>query len=195
MDWNGCRTGLLSSYRSRQESPNGEVSVLETTNSTDPATGLSRNITTVDDRTTASALIQRDASGARKLTAEASPDGSFSQVERKPDGTSVRHTYWAPTKTHNYTTIDKKNRVIEGIQESPSDYRKITFHYDGFGRRIEMAYYDRSGRVVSKDTTEYRNDNYGNWIEEKESQWHAASGPKPAQSTFVSVHARTIAYY
>jgi hypothetical protein len=58
-----------------------------------------------------------------------------------------------------------------------------------------MAYYDRSGRLVSKDTTEYRNDNYGNWIEQKESQWHAASGPSRAQSTFVSLHTRTIAYY
>src|SRR4029077_2042439 len=159
---------VTGGYRSRQES-NGEVSVLETINSTDPATGLSRNITTVNGRTTASALIQRAASGARKLTAEAWPDGSFSQVERKPDGTSTRHIYWAPTKTHNYTTIDKENRVIEGIQESPSDYHKITFHYDEFGRRIEMARYDRSGKLLSKDTTEYRNDNYGNWIERKES--------------------------
>jgi hypothetical protein len=186
---------VTGGYRSRQESPNGEVSVLETTNSTDPATGLSRNITTVDGRTTASALIQRDASGARKLTAQASPDGSFSQIERKPDGTGVRHTHHAPTNTHNYATLDKENRVIESIQESPMYYLKIGFHYDGFGRQIEMAYYDRSGRLLSKDTTGYRNDNYGNWIEQKESQWHAASGPKPAQSMLVSVHTRTIAYF
>ena len=186
---------VTGGYRSRQESPNGEVSVLETTNSIDPATGLSRNITTVDGRTTASALIQRDASGARKLTAEASPNGSFSQVERKPDGTSVRHTYQAPTNTHNYATLDKENRVIESIQEWPTYYLKIGFQYGGFGRQIEMAYYDRSGRLVSKDTTEYRNDNYGNWIEQKESQWHAACGPSRAQSTFVSLHTPTIAYY
>jgi hypothetical protein len=186
---------VTGGYRSRQESPNGEVSVLETTNSTDPATGLSRSITTVDGRTTASALIQRDASGARKLTAQASPDGSFSQVEHKPDGTSVRRTYWAPTKTHNYATLDKENRLIESIQESPSDYYKTTFHYDKFGRQIEMADYDRSGRLLSKETTGYRNDNYGNWIEQKKSQWVAASGSKPAQSMLVSVHTRTIAYY
>jgi YD repeat-containing protein len=186
---------VTGGYRSRQESPDGEVTVLETTNSADPATGLSRNTTTVDGKTTSSVLIQRDASGARKLSAQASPDGSFSQIERKPDGKSVRHTYWAPAKTYNYTTMDQENRPIETIQESPSDYHKTTFHYDGFGRRTEMANYDRSGKLVSKDTTEYRNDNYGNWIEQKESQWEAASGTKPAQSTLVSVHTRTITYY
>jgi hypothetical protein len=205
-DWNGAVTrttnelvprvgNVTGGYRSRQESPNGEVSVLETINSTDPTTGLSRNITTVDGETTASALILRDSNGARKLIAQASPDGSFYHVERKQDGTSVRHTYRAPAKTHNYATLDKENRLIEAIQESPSAYYKTTFHYDKFGRRVEMAYYDHSGRLVSKDTTEYRNDNYGNWIEQKESQWVAASGSKPAQSMLVSVHTRTIAYY
>jgi hypothetical protein len=186
---------VTGGYRSRQESPDGELTVFETTNSTDPATGLTRNTTTVDGKTTASALIQRDASGAKKVSAIASPDGSFSQIEHKPDGTSVRHTYSAPVNTHNYMTMDKENRPIEAIQESPSYYYKTTFRYDGFGRRIEMGRYDRSGQLVSKDTTEYRNDNYGNWIEQKESQWIAASVSKPAQSTLVSVHTRTITYY
>src|SRR2546427_759287 len=81
----------------------------------------------------------------------------------------------------------QEHHSIEEIWESPSGYQKTTFRYDEFGRQIESATYDRSGKLLGKDTTEYRNDDHGNWIEKKESRWQAASGHKPAQSRLVSI--------
>src|ERR1700693_2323585 len=182
---------VTGGFRSREESPAGQVT--ETTDTTDPATGMFRSITTVDGKTRASATIQRDASGVRRqLSVQAEPDGSFTQTESKPDGSTVQHNYFAPIKTHDYLIMNQEHRLIREILDSPADYYKTTFRYDGFGRQIETASYDRSGKLVSKDTTEYRNDNYENWIEQKQSQWQAASGPKPAHSRLVSVQTRTI---
>jgi hypothetical protein len=204
-DQNGAKTSttfellpgvgnVTGSFRTRQESPTGQVT--ETTDTTDPATGVFRSITTVDGKTTAAATIQRDASGVRRqLSVQAEPDGSFTQTGSKPDGTTVQHNYFAPFKTHDYLIMNQEHRLIEEIWESPSGYQKTTFRHDEFGRQIEAAYYERSGKLVSKDTTEYRNDNYENWIEQKQSQWQAASGHKPAQSRLVSMYTRTITYY
>ena len=203
-DQNGAKTrttfellprvgNVTGGFRTRQESPAGQVT--ETTDTTDPASGVFRSITTVDGKTTAAATIQKDASGVRQLSVQAEPDGSFTQTESKADGTTIQHNYFAPIKTHDYLIMNQEHRLIEEIQESPSDYSKTTFRYDGFGRQIETASYDRSGKLVSKDTTEYRYDNYENWIEQKQSQWQAASGPKPAQSRTVSMYTRTITYY
>jgi hypothetical protein len=177
--------------RSRQQSPAGDVKVSESRGTTDPATGVNRYTNTADGKTTESGIIEQDGSELSLLSARVSPDGSFSQIERKPDGTGVIHSYSATTKTHEYTTTDQEWHVIETIQESPSEYSRTTFHYDRFGRQIEMASFDRSGKLVSKNTTEYRNDNYENWIEQKQS----ASGPNPSQSVLVSVQTRTITYY
>jgi hypothetical protein len=91
--------------------------------------------------------------------------------------------------------MNQEHRLTEQIWESPSGYQKTTFRYDEFGRQVESTYYDRSGKLVGKDTTEYRNDDHENWIEQKQSQWQAASGPKPALSRIVSMYTRTITYY
>jgi len=184
---------VTGGFRTRQESPAGQVT--ETTDITDPTSGVFRSITTVDGKTTAAATIQRVASGVRQLSVQAEPDGSFTQTESKPDGTTIQHNYFAPFKTHDFLIMNQEHRLTEQIWESPSGYQKTTFRYDEFGRQIESAYYDRSGKLVGKGKTEYRNDDYDNWIEQKQSQWQAASGHKPAQSRLVSVHTRTITYY
>jgi hypothetical protein len=182
-------------YRSRQVNPEGKVVLSVSAESTDPATGVTRITTTVDGKPTASGMIRPDAAGTRELSVQASPDGSFYQMERKPDGTVSQHTYSASTKTHDYLTMDQQRRLVEAVLESPSDYYKTTFRYDGLGRQIEMACYDRTGRLLSKNTTEYRNDDHENWIEQKESQWQAASSSGPAHTTFVSMQTRMITYY
>jgi hypothetical protein len=184
---------VTGSFRTRQESPAGQVT--ETTDITDPAAGVFRSITTVGGKTTAAARLQRDAGGVRQLSVQAEPDGSFTQTERKPDGRTIQHHYFAPINTHDYLIMNQEHRMIEQIWESPSGYQKTTFRYDEFGRQIESAYYDRSGKLLSRDTTEYRNDNYENWIEQKQSQWQAASGHKPSHSRTVSMYTRTITYY
>jgi hypothetical protein len=89
--------------RSRQQSPEGDVKVSESRGTTDPATGVNRYTNTADGKTTESGIIEQDASELRLLSARVSPDGSFSQIERKPDGTGLIHSYSAPTKTHDYT--------------------------------------------------------------------------------------------
>ena len=183
---------VAGGFRTRQESPAGRVT--ETTETTNSATGVFRSITTVDGKTTAAATVQRDASGVRQLSVQAEPDGSFTQTESKPDGTTIQHDYFAPNKTHDWI-IYQEHHTIEEIWESPSGYQKTTFRYDEFGRQIESATYDRSGKLVGKDKTEYRNDDHENWIEKKESQWQAPSGHKPAQSRLVSMYTRTITYY
>jgi len=203
-DQNGAKTrttfellpgvgNVAGGFRTRQDSPAGQVT--ETTDTTDPATGVFRSITTVDGKTTAAARIQRDASGVRQLSVQTEPDGSFTQTESKPDGTTIQRDYFAPMKTHDFLVMNQEHRLTEQIWESPSGYQKTTFRYDEFGRQVESTYYDRSGKLVGKDTTEYRNDDHENWIEQKQSQWQAASGPKPALSRIVSMYTRTINYY
>src|SRR5439155_23438200 len=57
---------VTGGFRTRQESPAGQVT--ETTDTTDPASGVFRSITTVDGKTTAASKIQKDASGVRQLS-------------------------------------------------------------------------------------------------------------------------------
>jgi YD repeat-containing protein len=172
----------------------GAVSTTETIDeSTDPATGLSRQTTTKDGKPYIDWLIQRDTNGKPVADALRFADGSFNEREVKPDGTTVEHKYWAPTKTHTYQTTDAHNRVLEVINDSPGDYTKTTFRYDEAGRRTEIANYDRSGKLLRKGITKYQEDANGNWIEEKESDWDVTLGNKPPKLGLVN--RRTITYY
>src|SRR5205085_7068596 len=103
----------------------------------------------------------------RQLIVQTEPDGSFTQTESKADGTTIQHDYFAPFKTRDFLIMNQEHRLTEQTWESPSGYQKTTFRYDEFGRQIESATYDRSGKLVGKDTTEYRDDDYDNWIEQK----------------------------
>ena len=188
------RSGGATVSTSQEANGDGAVSTTETIDeSTDPATGLSRQTTTKDGEPYTDWLIQRDISGKPVADALRFADGSFNEREVKPDGTTVEHKYWAPTKTHTYQTTDAHNRVLEVVNDSPGDYTKTTFRYDEAGRQTEIANYDRSGKLLRKGITEYQEDVNGNWIEQKESDWDVTLGNKPPK--LGSVNRRTITYY
>jgi len=172
------RSGGATVSTSQEANGDGAVSTTETIDeSTDPATGLSRQTTTKDGKPYSDWLIQRDTNGKPVADALRFVDGSFNEREVKPDGTTVEHKYWAPTKAHTYQTTDAHNRVLEVINDSPGDYTRTTFRYDDAERQTEIANYDHSGKLLRKGITEYQEDVNGNWIEQKESRWDVTMAP------------------
>ena len=108
-----------------------------------------------------------DANGKPVSDALRFADGSFNERQKKPDGTTVEHKNWAPTKTYTYQTTDANNRVVEVIWDSQGSYARATFRYDQSGRRTQVANFDRSGNLLRKDITKYEDDGNGNWIEQR----------------------------
>jgi len=188
------RSGGATVSTSQAANGDGAVSTTETIDeSTDPATGLSRQTTTKDGKPYIDWLIQQDTGGKPVADALRFADGSFNEREVKPDGATVEHKYWAPTKTHTYQTTDAHKRVLEVVNDSPGDYTKTTFRYDEAGRQTEIADYDRSRKLLRKGVTEFQEDVNGNWTEQKESDWDATLGSKPPK--LGSVNRRTVTYY
>jgi len=171
----------------------GTVSISKTVESSNAATGITRQTTTKDGKPYVDWLIQRDSSGKPVTDALRFEDGSFNEREVKPDGTVVEHKYWAPTKTDTYQTTDSKNRVVELINDSAGEYTKTTYRYDEAGRQTEIANYDRSGKLLRKSLTRYQEDANGNWSEEKEFHWDVTLGSKPPKLVYLS-H-RIVTYY
>jgi YD repeat-containing protein len=188
----GQRSGGATLSTSQDVKPDGTVSSVETVDESRPV-GLSRQSATKDGKPYYDSLVQRDANGNPTADALRFADGSFNEREVKPDGTTVEHKYWAPTKTHTYQTTDANNRVLEVIEESAAYYTRTTFRYDGAGRQTEIANYDRSGKLLHKGSTEYQEDGNGNWIEQREYNWDATMRNKPPK--LGSVNRRTITYY
>jgi len=83
--------------------------------------------------------------------------------------------------------------VLEAIDDAPGIYIRTTFRYDDLGRDTETANYDRSGKLLHKIVMEYQEDENGNWIEQRESDWDNTLEDKPPKLVVVS--RRTIAYY
>jgi hypothetical protein len=177
---------------SKDVKPDGTVSSIVTDEKTN-ATGLSQQSAIKDGKPYYNWLVQRDANGKPVADVFKFADGSFNEREVTTDGTTIEHKYWAPTKTDTYQITDANNRVIEVIEDSPTYYVKITYRYDGAGRQIEIANYDRSGKLLRKGITKYQEDGNGNWIEQRDYYWEAALGNKPLKASLVN--RRTITYY
>lgn len=172
--------------------PNGTASSLVTVDRTTP-TGLSRQSASKDGKPYYDWMIERDANGKPVSDALRFADGSFNERQKKPDGTTVEHKYWVPTKTYTYQTMAANGRVVEVISDSQGYYWRATFQYDQDGRRTQVANYDRSGKLLRKDITKYEDDGNGNWIEQREYNWDAALGNKHPKLGAVS--RRTITYH
>jgi len=83
------RSGGATVSTSQEANGDGSVSTTETIDeSTDPATGLSRQTKTKDGKPYYDWLIQRDASGKPVTDALRFVDGSFNEREVKPNGTT-----------------------------------------------------------------------------------------------------------
>ena len=156
-------------------------------------TGLSHQSASKDGKPYYDWMIERDANGKLMSDALRFADGSFTERQKNPDGTTVQHEYSAPTKTYSYQTTDANNRVVEWIRDSQAYYARATFRYDQGGRRTQVANYDRSGKLLHKGITKYEDDENGNWIEQREYNWDAALGNKHPR--LGAVNRRTITYY
>lgn len=190
---NNFAVGSPTVTSQEMKAEDGASTRMETIETIDTVTGVSHQSTTKDGKPYSDWLIQRDSKGAHVADALRFSDGSFNEREVKPDGSTVEHRYWAPTKTDTHQTTDTQNRVLEVIDESPGGYTKTTFQYDAAGRQTEIENYDRSGKLTQKAVTEYRDDGSGNWIEQREYSWNYSMASKPPKLAVVT--RRTITYY
>ncbi len=170
----------------------GTVANEKTVETTDNSTGITRQTVAKDGRPSSDWLIQRDKAGKPVADRLTFADGSFNEREVQPDGTTVEHKYWAPTKTHTYQTTDAQNHTLEVVDDSPSDYTKTTYKYDK-RNQTEIANYDRAGTLLRKSTTQYQEDGHGNWIEQNEYHWDQSMGANPPK--LGEVNRRFITYY
>jgi len=83
--------------------------------------------------------------------------------------------------------------MLEETDDAPGIYIRTTFQYDDSGRDTETANYDHSGKLLHKIVMEYQEDENGNWIEQRETDWDDTLGDKSPKLVVVS--RRTITYY
>jgi len=164
----------------------------EVIEATDPQTGVTRQVSTTDGELKSDWVIQRDG-GRVPRDKIIFPDGSYNTREQESDGSSVEDKGQASTNTHIYQKTDSQGHVIEVIQGSGANYIRCTYSYDESGRPTGQINYDASGKIVDKTTTEYIDDSFGNWIEQRIFLWDTKAElptQKPVGTTF-----RTINYY
>jgi hypothetical protein len=187
------KKGGTTTSTTETTNPDGTVTVDKTVEAIDPKTGTSHQSRTRDGIPFSEWVIEQAANGNREADRLRSMDGSFNECEVKPDGTTIEHRYWAPAKTHTYQTTDSRGNITEVIDVSPSNYTRTTYRYDTHGRRLDLINYDRSGKRFGEETDQYKDDEHGNWIEQKEFVWHPDLGSKPPK--LANVSRRTITYY
>ena len=163
-----------STHRWRETNADGTGNTGEDIESTDPKTGISRQVATMNGKAKSDWVIQKD---GNKIVF---PDGSYSETERTPDGSTLEDRYQASTQSHTYQKSDVKNHIVEVIEKSDSSFIRCTYSFDESGRPSGQINYDRSGSIVDKTTTEYVEDSFGNWIEQTTFLWDTKSElPKP----------------
>lgn len=182
-----------STTRWTETNPDGTEKTGEAIETTDPGTGVTRQVSTVDGEWKSDWLIQRDGSGVLPKDKIVFPDGSYNEREEKSDGTTIEDKYHPSTKNHTYQKTDAQGHMIEVIEKSDASYIRCTYAFDARGRPIGQANYDASGKIVDKTTTEYLDDSFGNWIEQRTFLWDTKSD-FPKQKIDVTIF-RTINYY
>jgi YD repeat-containing protein len=185
-------TGNTVVLTTNKTKADGTVSVERTEERVDAATGITRQTVTEDGKPKSDWLIQRDKDGNVVSDAIRMPNGSFNESLKRPDGTVLRHWYWAATKTHTWQTV-KDGKTLQVIEQSPSDYTKTTYKYDDAERMTEIANWDRAGTLLGKSVWKYQEDNFGNWTEQKEFHWEREMGARAPK--LINVCRRVISYY
>jgi len=169
------------------------TAMMETTETTDPQTGMSHLVATKNGQVYLDVTSQQNTDGTER-DKQVEPDGSYVECERQSNGgIRAQHSYSAITKTHYYTTMDAQGHMTEMIEKSESHYRRSEYSFDKQGRPTGQTDYDASGNILEKSTSEYRNDPHGNWVEKKSIVWN--TNTKPMQSKTVTFSFRTINYY
>jgi hypothetical protein len=160
---------------------------------TDPQTGITHQVTTKNGQIDLDWVIQQNPDGTVKNEKAVQPDGSYTESERKPDGTTLGDQYNAAAKMHNYTKLDAKGHIVESLEKSSSYYIRCTYSFDKAGRQTGQINYGISGNILDKSTSEYRDDSHGNWIEKKNIVWNTKT--QPVQPKILKLTLRTINYY
>jgi len=181
-----------SLYRRTETQVDGSETTSETRESTDPQTGITRQIDTKEGKLEADWTIQRNKDGTEQDKIIYA-DGSYNARERRADGTTVEDRYAATTKEHTYQTSDSHGHPIEIVQGTGPNYLRCTYSFDRDSRPTGQINYDESGRILGKSTIEYRDDSRGNWVERKLIEWDTDS--EPMQPKIVVTTLRTINYY
>jgi len=183
----------LTTYRSRESHADGTENTREVTESTDPKTGITHQIATMNGKPETDWIIQRDGNGILEKDKIIYADGSYDERERKPDGTTVEDRYSASTKSHTYQTSDERGNLTEVIQQSDSDYLRCTYSFDKTRRPTGQINYDVFLKILDKSSIEYRDDSFGNWTEKETIIWDTKS--EPMKEKIVVTSSRTISYY
>ena len=165
----------------------------EAIETTDPESGVTRQVFTMDGKLKSDWLIQRDGNGVAEKDKIIFPDGSYSARERRSDGSTVEDRYHAATQSHTYQESDAQGHPIEVIEKSDSSYLRCTYSFDQAGRPTGQINYDALGKIVDKTTTEYTDDSFGNWIEMKVFLWDTKSDT--ANQKIARTTRRFISYY
>jgi hypothetical protein len=160
---------------------------------TDPQTGITHQVTTKNEQIDLDWVIQRSPDATVKKDKAVQPDGSYTERERNPDGTTLQDQYNAAAKMHNYMKLDAKGHIVESIEKSSSYYIRCTYSFDEAGRQTGQINYGISGNILDKSNSEYRDDSHGNWIEQKTIVWNTKI--QPMQPKIVKLTLRTINYY
>jgi len=182
-----------NTYRSIESGVEGAVNTREVVESTDPKTGITHQIATMNGKPETDWVIQRGGDGVPEKDKIIYADGSYNERERRSDGTSVEDRYSASTKRHTYQTSDPRGNVTEVIQKADSDYVRWTYSFDETGRPTGQVNYDASWKILDKSTIEYQDDPSGNWTEKKIIVWDTPSEPMKAKIIVTSL--RAMNYY
>jgi hypothetical protein len=182
-----------TTYRSIESSVAGTLNTREVVENTDPKTGVTHQIATMNGKLETDWVIERGGNGAPEKDKILYADGSYNERERKSDGTTVEDRYSSPTKSHTYQTSDARGNLIEVAQSSDSSYLRCTYSFDQTGRHTGQVNYDASGKILDKSTIEYTDDSSGNWAEKRTVIWDTQSEPMKQKTVVISL--RTINYY
>jgi hypothetical protein len=182
-----------TTYRSIESSVEGTENTREIVESTDPKTGLTHQIATMNGEPETDWVIQRDGNGVPQKDKIILADGSYNEREREADGTTVEDIYSASSKSHTYQKTDAQGHLIEVVDKSGSSYLRWTYSFDKDGRPTGQINYGAAGEILDKSTIEYHDDSFGNWTEKKIVLWDTAS--EPMKRKLVATSLRTITYF
>jgi hypothetical protein len=171
----------------------GAAKTGEAIETTEPESGVTRQVSTVDGELKSDWVMQRDGSGVAQKDKIVFPDGSYSETERRSDGSTVEDRYQASTQSHTYQKSDAQGHGIEVILKSDSGYIRCTYSFGQKGRPTGQINYDAFGKIVDKTTTEYVDDSLENWIEMKVFLWDTKSDR--VKQEIVRTTRRFISYY
>jgi hypothetical protein len=183
-----------TTYRSIESGVEGTENMREIVESTDPKTGLTHQVATMNGKPETDWVIQRDGNGVTQKDKIVLADGSYNERERGADGTTVEDRYSASSNSHTYQKTDAQGHLIEVVvDKSGSSYIRCTYSFDKDGRPTGQVNYDASGKILDKSTIEYQEDSFGNWTEKKIILWDTTS--EPMKRKMVATSLRTINYY